>query len=106
MRRLVYWPFAYNDVRCALQYGLYQLCYIFAAVLVICVGIYDYVRAVGKAGVKPRHEAFCQALVAGKVHHMMHAPVHRHFHGLVRAAVIDDEVFDLVDAVDMLGQVV
>jgi len=52
-----------------------------------------------QAGVEARHKAAGEALVAVERNDMLNAAFARDRNRAVRAAVVDDQVFDLVDTV-------
>lgn len=75
-------------------------------VLVICVGVDDYVGAQPQAGVYSCHESLGESAVVDEADDVVHAQFLGALYGAVGASVVDDEVFYLVDAVDVLRQVV
>ena len=105
MLRLVDGPLADDYIRLFVQDWAHQFLNVGAAVLVVCVGVDDDISAKVQAGVQSGHEAVGQALVLFEVHHMVEAQFPRDFHGPVLAAVVDDEILDLVDPVNVPGQV-
>ena len=63
--------------------------------------------AQAQACVDSRHEALCKSAVVHEAYYVVYAQLLCTLHGAVGAAVVDDEVFDLVDTVDVpLGEVV
>lgn len=59
-----------------------------------------------KTGVNPRHEAARQSFVLAEGNDMVYAPFPGYLHGRVLGAVVDDENFQLIDPVDLLGQMI
>jgi hypothetical protein len=67
-------------------------------ILIVGVSIDNNIGAVCYAGVEARHECPCQTLVVHVTDNVMHAMRIGCFYGIVRAAVIDYEPFDFVEA--------
>ena len=95
-----------DNVRFSIQNGTNQLFNVFALVLVICISIDNDVRTVSQTGIHSGHKAFCQASVFLKVHHIVDAPFLSHFYSIVLASVIDNQIFNLINAVYVLGKIV
>ena len=76
-----------------------------AVILVVRVGVDDDVRPKMQAGVQPGHKAACQPLVALEADNVVHPKAPRLRHGAVAAAVVDDQGFNLINAVNLPGQV-
>ena len=93
-----------DDVRFAFQDWTNQFFNIVAAVLVVRVGIDDDIGTVPQAGIQSCHEAFGEAFVASEVHNIMDTPVFGHLDSVVLTAIVDDEIFDCINAVDMFGE--
>ena len=91
-----------HHIRLAFQDRAYQLFDICAAVLVVGVCVDDKPQT----GIQSSHKATCQPLVPTERYHMVKAQLPCLLHGVVLTAVVDDKVFDGVDAVNMPGQVV
>ena len=106
MLRLVDRALPDHHVRLAVQDGTDQRSDVLAPVLIVRVRIDDDVRPASEAAVQTGHEALCQALVLFEVHHMVDAPFPCHLDRVVVAAVVDDEIFDLVHPVQLLRQIV
>ncbi len=88
-----------HHIRLSFQDRLDQFLNIGRAVLVIRICIDDYVRAVSKAPVQTGYESFRKPFVLSEAHDMMHAPFPCHFHRIIQAAVVHDQIFDLINAV-------
>ncbi len=71
-----------------------------AGVLVVAIGIDDYIRAQPETGVESGLEDGGQPPVGRVAHDVRHAEVLRHRHRIVGTAVVDDEGVDAVDAGD------
>ena len=92
--------------RLALQQRTDELLDVRTGVLVICVGVDDYVGAQRQAGVYSCHESLGESAGVDEADDVEHAQFLGALYGAVGASVVDDEVFYLVDAVDVLRQVV
>jgi hypothetical protein len=68
------------------------------AILVIGIGVDDEVGALAQRGVDTGRERGGQAALAIEADHMMHAMRVRDVRGPVGGPVVDDQVFDHVDA--------
>ena len=97
---------AYYHRRLALKQRTHQLFNVRAGVLVVGVGVDDDVGAQAQACVDSRHEALCKSAVVHEAYYVVYAQLLCALYGAVGAAVVDDEVFDLVDTVDVPGEVV
>jgi hypothetical protein len=76
-----------------------------AVVLVVGVGVDDHVGAELEPRVKARLKARGQTLVVGQLDDVVDAVVPRDVDGGVAGAVVDDQPFHLVDALDLARQV-
>lgn len=104
MFRVVNGTFANDDIGRTVKDGADQFFNIIAAVLVIGIGVDDDIGAVAEAGVKACHKAFGKAFVAAEVYDVVDAPASGDLYGIIFTAVIDDEVFDGINAVDVSGE--
>ena len=93
-----------HDIRFTFQDWANQFFNIGAAVLVVRVGIDDDIGTVPQAGIQSRHETFRKAFITSEIHNIMDTPVFGHLDGVVLAAVVDDEIFDGINAVDVFGE--
>ena len=93
-----------HNICLAFQDWTNQFLDIVSAVLVVRVGIDDDIGTVSQAGIQSCHEAFCKAFVASEVYDIMDAPSFGNLDGVVFASVVDDEIFDGINAVDMFGE--
>ena len=96
--------FANNDIGRTVKDGADQLFDVIAAVLVIGISVDDDVSAIPQTGVKACHKAFGKAFVAAEVYDIVDAPASGDLYGIIFTAVIDDEVFDGINAVDVSGE--
>ena len=104
MFRFIDRSLADDHVRLPIENRLYELLNIIATVLVVRIRIDDDVRAVTKAPVQTSHKAFCKTFVLFEIHDMVHTPFFRHRHGIVLTAVVDDQIFDLVNPLYLFWQ--
>ena len=96
MLRLVDRSLADDDIRFMFKDRLDELRDIIGAVLIVCVCVDDDISTTSKTGIKPCHESFRQSLVSGKADDMVYAPVSGNLHRIVRAAVINNQVFNFI----------
>lgn len=83
----------------AIQNRLYQFLYVICAVLIVRIRVHDDICTLTQALVQSCHKAFGKSLVLREVHDVVHTPFSCHLNCIVPASVIDDQIFDLVDAV-------
>ncbi len=90
-----------HNIRPLLQYGLHQRLNIITAVLVIRVRVDYNIRALSERFIQTRHKAAGKSPVFSKIDHMVDAPCPCHFHRPVSASVINDQILDLINAVNL-----
>jgi hypothetical protein len=91
-----------DDVGAALQDRLDKRGDVAAVILVIGVGVDDDVGALGQRPVEPRAEGRGKPAVGPVLDDVADAEAGGNLGGGVAAAVVDDQIFDLVDAFDRL----
>lgn len=102
---LVNGAFADDHVRFLFQNGAHQLFNVRTAVLVVRIGVDDDVRTQPQTCVQSGEEAPCQTFVAAEGYDVVESQLPCLLNGAVLAAVVDDEIFDGVDAVDVPRQI-
>ena len=95
-----------DDIRLFVEYGADYLLDIRAAVLIVGVGIHDYIGSQVETGVYACHKALGKSLVALEGHDMMEAQLPCAGNCIVLTSVVDDKILYGVDTVYMPGQVV
>ena len=98
--------FSDNDICFSVQNRAYNLFNILTAILIISIRIYDDICSVSEARIQSCHKSFCKTFVLFEIDNVVHAPVLCDFYGIVLTSVIDDQIFDLVNAIDVLWQIV
>ena len=95
-----------HDIRFAFKNGPDELFNVFAAVLVIGICVDYDIRTVTKARIDAGHETFCKAFVAREVYNVVDTPLFGNFNRIVRTAVIDDQILDLINPVYVFRKIV
>ena len=75
-----------------------------AFVLVVGIGVDDDIGAFGQGLVQTAAEGGSQPAIAAVPHHVVDAVLARDLRGAIAAAIVDDEVFDHIDAGHFLGE--
>lgn len=105
MRDLVGFPVADHHLRFAFENGLDQLWNIRAAILIVRVRIDNDVGAKPQTCINPRPESRGEPPVSREAHNVVDAAFSRHLNSSIRTAVVDDEIFDDINAFNFLGKV-
>ena len=95
-----------HHIRPAVQNRLNQLLDIFSTVLVVGICIDYNVSAVPKTAVQSCHKPFGKSFILFETDNMVHAPSSCHFHRIVPAAVIDDQIFDFFNSLQRFWQII
>ncbi len=95
-----------HHFRFPVQNRTYQLPNIFSTILVVRIRVDNNIRPLTQRRIQSRHKPSGEPFVLRKTHDMMYAPLPGHFHRIVPAPVVDNQIFDFINPVDMPGQVI
>ena len=95
-----------NDVCLSLNDRTYDRLDISTAVLVIRIRIYDDISAKMETSIKTCHKSLGKTFVVLKVYNVIKAQFLGFLNRIIGTSVVNDQIFDLIDTVDMSGKVI
>ena len=99
-------PFPNDNVCFLLQNRTHQLLNVRTAVLIVRISVDNDVCTQMQAGIQSCHKTTCQSFVSLKRYNVMESEFPGTLHGVVLAAIVDDQILNGINALYLPGQVV